>query len=154
MPFVSEWDVKALFNRSTICIGPLPQGAPWRCRLGCEHDTLRLLLLRPHAGTQPIRPTCMPIKNWHQVQSRRQSITYLAPSQNARGSCLLLSHGLFRGFRSRKELHVDRVEEPDLISGLVQAFPPTGNRGTCWAVEEKRESTFGNVDFGISQDKK
>ena len=56
MPFVSEWDVKALFNRSTIYIAPLPEGAPWRCRLGCEHDTLRLLLLRPHAGTQPIRP--------------------------------------------------------------------------------------------------
>ena len=48
------------FNRSTIYIAPLPEGAPWRCRLGCEHDTLRLLLLRPHAGTQPIRPTCTP----------------------------------------------------------------------------------------------
>ena len=35
----SEWDVKALFNRSTIYIAPLPEGAPWRCRLGCEHDT-------------------------------------------------------------------------------------------------------------------
>ena len=46
------------FNRSTIYIAPLPEGAPWRCRLGCEHDTLRLLLLRPHAGTQPIWPTC------------------------------------------------------------------------------------------------
>ena len=50
--FLSEWsDVKALFNRSTIYISPLPEGAPWRCRLGCEHYTLRLLLLRPHAGT-------------------------------------------------------------------------------------------------------
>ena len=48
------------FNRSTIYIAPLPEGAPWRCRLGCEHDTLRLLLLRRHAGTQPIRPTCTP----------------------------------------------------------------------------------------------
>ena len=47
------------FNRTTIYIAPLPEGAPWRCRLGCEHDTLRLLLLRPHAGTRPIRPTCM-----------------------------------------------------------------------------------------------
>ena len=49
------------FDRSTIYIAPLPEGAPWRCRLGCEHDTLRLLLLRPHAGTQPIRPTCTPV---------------------------------------------------------------------------------------------
>ena len=49
------------FNRSTIYIAPLSEGAPWRCRLGCEHDTLRLLLLRPHAGTQPIRPTCTPV---------------------------------------------------------------------------------------------
>ena len=48
------------FNRSTIYIASLPEGTPWRCRLGCEHDTLRLLLLRPHAGTQPIRPTCTP----------------------------------------------------------------------------------------------
>ena len=59
--FVSEWDVKALFNKSTIYIAPLPEGAPWRCRLGCEHDTLRLLLLRPHAGTQPIQnPVLLP----------------------------------------------------------------------------------------------
>ena len=57
VPHVSEWDVKALFNRSTVYIAPLPEGAPWRCRLGFEHDTLRLLLLPPHAGTQPIRPT-------------------------------------------------------------------------------------------------
>ena len=56
VPHVSEWDVKALFNRSTVYIAPLPKGAPYQCRLGCEHDTLRLLLLRP----QPIRPTCTP----------------------------------------------------------------------------------------------
>ena len=60
MPYVSEWDVKALFNRSIIYIAPLPQGAPWRCRLGCEHDTLRLLLLRSHAGTQSIDQTGVP----------------------------------------------------------------------------------------------
>ena len=41
----SERDVKALFNRSTIYIAPLPEGGAWRCRLGCEHDTLRLLPL-------------------------------------------------------------------------------------------------------------
>ena len=45
-------------NRSIIYVAPLSEGAHWRCRLGCEHDTLRLLLLRPQAGTQPIRPTC------------------------------------------------------------------------------------------------
>ena len=32
-----------------------------QCRLGFEHDTLRLLLLPPYAGTQPIRPTCTTI---------------------------------------------------------------------------------------------
>ena len=58
MLYVSEWDVKAHFNRSTIYIAPLSEGAPWWCRLGCEHDTLRLFLSRHHAGTQPIRPTC------------------------------------------------------------------------------------------------
>ena len=60
MPYVSEWDVKAFFNRFTIYMAPLPKGAPRRCRLGCEHDTLRLLLLWLHEVTQPIRPTCMP----------------------------------------------------------------------------------------------
>ena len=43
LPHVSEWDVKALFNRSTIYIATLPEGAPWQFRLGCKHDTLRLL---------------------------------------------------------------------------------------------------------------
>ena len=47
--------MSALSNRSTIYTAPLPQGDPWRCRLGCEHDTLR-----PHAGMRrPIRPTCL-----------------------------------------------------------------------------------------------
>ena len=34
------------------------QGRLWQCRLGFEHDTLRLPPLPPYAGTQPIRPTC------------------------------------------------------------------------------------------------
>ena len=29
-----------------------------QAELGFEHDTLRLLLLPPYAGTQPIRSTC------------------------------------------------------------------------------------------------
>ena len=52
--------MKALFNHSNIYIAPQPEGAPWWCRLGCEHDKSRLLPLRPQAGTQPIRPTCRP----------------------------------------------------------------------------------------------
>ena len=60
MPYVSERDAKTLFNRSTIYIVLLCKGAPWWCRLGCEHDTLWLLLLQPHAGEQPILPTCTP----------------------------------------------------------------------------------------------
>ena len=35
---------------------------------GCEHDTLRLLPLRPHAGTQPIWPTCT--KNWKWIRKK------------------------------------------------------------------------------------
>ena len=38
MPYLFEWDMKVLFNRSTIYIAPLSEGAPRRCRLGCEHD--------------------------------------------------------------------------------------------------------------------
>ena len=72
MSYVSEWDVKAHFNRSTIYIAPLPEGAPWRSRLSCEHDTLRLL--RPHAGTQPIRPTCTSEEdNWRQFNDKKSS---------------------------------------------------------------------------------
>ena len=37
------------------------QGRLRQCRLGFEHDTLRLLPLPTYAGTQPIRPTCTPI---------------------------------------------------------------------------------------------
>ena len=44
MPYVSEWGVKAHFSRSTNYIASLNEGVPWRCRLGCEHDTFRLLL--------------------------------------------------------------------------------------------------------------
>ena len=70
-PFLYPNGMWRHFNRSTTCIAPLPEGAPWRCRLGCEHDTLRLLLLRPHAGTQPIRPTCTP--------ANLQKIDWLVP---------------------------------------------------------------------------
>ena len=41
MPYASEWNVKALFNRSTIYIAPSGEGAPWRRRMDCEHDPLR-----------------------------------------------------------------------------------------------------------------
>ena len=42
-----------------LCSAP-SQGRLRQCRLGYEHDTLRLLPLPPNAGTQPIRPTCAP----------------------------------------------------------------------------------------------
>ena len=38
--YVSELDLKAIFNRFTINRAPLPEFAPWRHRLGCEHDTI------------------------------------------------------------------------------------------------------------------
>ena len=40
VPYVSKLDLKAIFNRSTINRAPLPEDAPWRYRLGCEHDTI------------------------------------------------------------------------------------------------------------------
>ena len=40
--FLSDWCVQAgcegTFNRSTIYVAPLTQGAPWQYMLGCEHD--------------------------------------------------------------------------------------------------------------------
>ena len=45
--------VKALFNHSINYIASLPEGAAWQCRPGCEHYTLRLLSLLPHAGNNP-----------------------------------------------------------------------------------------------------
>ena len=63
-----DWIVgySSLILYSAICIeseglsvnhlySALSQGRLWQCRLGFEHDTLRLLPL----GTQPIRPTCL-----------------------------------------------------------------------------------------------
>ena len=60
--------VNALHLYSTICISSEAlfvnhlynapcQGRLRQCRLGFEHNTLRLLPLPPHAGTQPIRST-------------------------------------------------------------------------------------------------
>ena len=40
--FLSALSIQAgcesTFNRSTIYIALLPEGAPWQCRLACEHD--------------------------------------------------------------------------------------------------------------------
>ena len=60
MPYVSEWDVKALFSRSTVYIAPLPEGAHWRCWPGCEYDTLRTVAILTACRTHPIRPTYTP----------------------------------------------------------------------------------------------
>ena len=42
---MSELDVKAIFKRSIINIEHPYLDAPWRYMLGCEHDTIRVLLI-------------------------------------------------------------------------------------------------------------
>ena len=83
MPYVLEQDVEALFDRPTICIALLPEGSPWRRRLGCEHDTLQLLLLPPKAEAQPIRPTCTWLCINHVKSSSRWSATSVWKFQSA-----------------------------------------------------------------------
>ena len=62
----AEQDVKALFNRSIIYIAPLPEGAPWRYRLGCERHFTTVAITAAcrnatydHPSNHPsIQPTC------------------------------------------------------------------------------------------------
>ena len=145
MPFESEWDVKALFNRSTIYIVPLSEGAPWRCRLGCEHDTLRLLLLRPYAGTQPIRTTCTPF-------FFRSLVTALAPPQISQAckegkecnnhEALSLDHILDLASKPSQNSHCWFIEAtgPSQVAeryGVFEIFRPATN----WRLMTKRLTT-------------
>ena len=85
--------MKALFNRSTIYISPLPDGAPWRCRLGCELDILQLLLLRSHAGTSGVARGAeidkveqdlikKEAKKWQEILTRLLDIIMFLAKQN------------------------------------------------------------------------
>ena len=55
MPFVSEWDVKALFNRYTIYIASLPEGTPWRAGSRTRHITTVAITTARNPFGQPAR---------------------------------------------------------------------------------------------------
>ena len=55
MSYVSQQDVKAVFNRSIVYIAPYPWALPGRA----ANTTVAFTF--PHAGKHPIRPTSMPM---------------------------------------------------------------------------------------------
>ena len=97
------WPLKVKFHLySAICIASEAllvnhlystpsQGRLRQCRLGFEHDTLRLLPLPPHAGTQPNRPTGHRW-NWERSKSDKRGLFYFI-----RGAAEALHWSLARG---------------------------------------------------------
>ena len=86
LEFLRQYECNVLHLYSAICIASEAllvnhlhsapsQGRLRQCRLGFEHDTLRLLPLPTYAGTQPIRPTCTPIIV--RVFTKKEYVDYL-----------------------------------------------------------------------------